>query len=35
MLDSVPVRYKERFGSQEYWVTLQKNEIMHTRTKKK
>lgn len=36
MLDSVPMRYKERFGSQKSWVTLQKKEIMqHTRNEKK
>lgn len=38
MLDSVPMRYKERLGSQKSWVTLQKKkeEIMqHTRNEKK
>lgn len=38
MLDSVPMRYKERLGSQKSWVTLQKKkrkEIMqHTRSEK-
>lgn len=29
MLGSIPVRYKERFGSQKSWVTA-KIEIMHT-----
>jgi len=33
MLGSVPVRYKERFGSQRPWVTA-KNEIMHTGNEK-
>lgn len=26
MLDSVPMRYKERLGSQKSWVTLQKKK---------
>lgn len=34
MLGSIPVRYKERFGSQKSWVTVQK-KIMHTRNEKK
>jgi hypothetical protein len=34
MLDSVPMRYKERLGSQKSWVTLQKKKMQHTRNEK-
>jgi hypothetical protein len=37
MLDSIPMRYKERFGSQKSWVTLQKKKkkMQHTRNEEK
>lgn len=35
MLDSVPMRYKERFGSQKSWVTLQKKRDNAAYTKRK
>lgn len=34
MLGSIPVRYKERFGSQKSWVTVQKKNNAYTKRKK-